>query len=435
MTLPVRPPSSAAAGGAPAARAPAGRSAGALAPVLREQQPGQGDVLELAQVAELVLGGQALVARPAEGVVEPTLRDPDPGPQGRDRPHVGGEVADVDPLRVVEQVERTVQVSLGLADPGHRDPPAVRVLRQPDVLAQRLAAQQQLGGRRQVVRARGGARRSRRTCPPFPAGPAPVWSAASRSDPLVGAHRVAEATLDDLDVGQRDRTAQDVGDVTGPLQARHRLGVARVRRLEVPAAPGGEPDERRPRLRDRGGRPPRAARAPAGRSSPCAPASPRQQRLRGAVDRDPAREAAELVLVHHDHLGRRPPARHVPGSRPATARRPAAAARHRRVAGGHQRPDEADAEHRPDGEERPRAASPTSAAAVASRRSRLMAGHRQLHQVRRALEVLGGQGVVDGDGSVAVLLEPVAGPPVQPGTRSGCSSSSRARSTSANRWW
>ena len=39
--------------------------------VLGQEQPGQRDVLELAQVAEVVIGGQALLARPAESLAEP----------------------------------------------------------------------------------------------------------------------------------------------------------------------------------------------------------------------------------------------------------------------------------------------------------------------------------------------------------------------------
>jgi hypothetical protein len=35
---------------------------------------------------------------------------------------------------------------------------------------------------------------------------------------LVGAQRLAQATLGASDVGQRDRTAEDIGNVPGPLQ-------------------------------------------------------------------------------------------------------------------------------------------------------------------------------------------------------------------------
>src|ERR1700722_6393991 len=89
--------------------------------------------------------------RPAEGFTEPALRDPDPGPQRRDRPHVGEKVAHVQALRLIEQIKCAVQIPFSLAYPSHRDPPAVTVLWQPKVLAQLLAPQQVLGGGMQVV--------------------------------------------------------------------------------------------------------------------------------------------------------------------------------------------------------------------------------------------------------------------------------------------
>ena len=46
----------------------------------RQKHPGQGDVLELAQVTEVVIRGQALLTCPAEGFTESALRDPDPCP-------------------------------------------------------------------------------------------------------------------------------------------------------------------------------------------------------------------------------------------------------------------------------------------------------------------------------------------------------------------
>ena len=122
-----------------------------LALVSRQEQPGQGDVLELAQVTEVVIDGQALLTRPAESFTEPALRDPDPCPQCRHRPHVREEVAHIVALCLVEQAERAGQVSFSLRDPGHRDSPAVPVLRQPGVLAELLASQQKLCGGMQVI--------------------------------------------------------------------------------------------------------------------------------------------------------------------------------------------------------------------------------------------------------------------------------------------
>ena len=101
----------------------------AVARVPGQEHPGQGDVLELAQVAEVVLSGQALLTRPAEGFAQPPLRDPHPCPQRRDRTHIGEEVTHVQALCLVEQVERAVQISLGLPYASHRDAPAIPVLR------------------------------------------------------------------------------------------------------------------------------------------------------------------------------------------------------------------------------------------------------------------------------------------------------------------
>src|SRR5690348_3969865 len=73
----------------------------ALVLMPRQEQPGQGDVLELAQVTEAVINGQAVLTRPAEGFTESALPDPDPCLQRRDRPQVREEVAHITALRLV----------------------------------------------------------------------------------------------------------------------------------------------------------------------------------------------------------------------------------------------------------------------------------------------------------------------------------------------
>ena len=188
---------------------------GTLILVPRQEHPGQGDVLELAEVGQVVVRGQALLTRPAEGFTGSALRDPDPCLQRRDRPDIREEVARVQAVRLVEQVKCAGQVSFGLAYPGHRDPPAVPVLRQPEVLAQFLARKQVLGGGRQVVAL------SVDLAHPY------VHVCRSPQDRaallrrtlqclLVGAHRLAETTLRTAYIGQRDRAAEDIGDVPGP---------------------------------------------------------------------------------------------------------------------------------------------------------------------------------------------------------------------------
>jgi hypothetical protein len=99
-------------------------------------------VLELAEVAELVVDRQPLPPHPGARVVEPALRQPQPGPDRRDRLHVRGEVVVVDRLRLVEQGECAGGVPVDLLEPGHRDPPAVLVLRQAGALAEFLAGQE-----------------------------------------------------------------------------------------------------------------------------------------------------------------------------------------------------------------------------------------------------------------------------------------------------
>ena len=116
-----------------------------------QKYSGQGDVLELAQVAEVILSGQSLLTRPAEGFIQPPLRDPHPCLQRRDRTHIGGKVTHIQALCLVEQVERAVQIALGLPYASHRNAPAIPVLREPGVLAQFLASQQVLRGGMQIV--------------------------------------------------------------------------------------------------------------------------------------------------------------------------------------------------------------------------------------------------------------------------------------------
>src|SRR5262249_51182841 len=111
-----------------------------------QEHPGQGDVLEFAQVAEVVLGGQALFTRPAKGLAQSPLRDPHPCHECRYRTHIGEEVSDIQALCLVEQVESAVQISLGLPYASQSNTPTRPVLREPCALAQLLAFQQALLG-------------------------------------------------------------------------------------------------------------------------------------------------------------------------------------------------------------------------------------------------------------------------------------------------
>ena len=94
--------------------------------------------------------------------------------------------------------------------------------------------------RRAGRRARGGARSSPRTCPPFPAEPARP-ARRTLQCLLVGAHRLAETTLRTPDIRQRDRAPEGVGDVPGPPQSRHAFGIPRCPASRSPLAQDASP--------------------------------------------------------------------------------------------------------------------------------------------------------------------------------------------------
>src|SRR5205807_2216042 len=73
---------------------------GPLLRLPRQEHPGQRDVLEFVEVTEVIGGGQALLAGPAERLTEPALRHPDACPQRRDRLYVREEIAGVQALRL-----------------------------------------------------------------------------------------------------------------------------------------------------------------------------------------------------------------------------------------------------------------------------------------------------------------------------------------------
>ena len=116
-----------------------------------QQDPGQGHVLVLAQVGQVVVGGDASVRRPAEGFVLIPVGSEKAGAHGGHRPHVGREVAGVHAVRLVEQGERGGRVPLAFLQPGHGDAPAVGVLRQPGAFAELLAGHEERGRGVQVV--------------------------------------------------------------------------------------------------------------------------------------------------------------------------------------------------------------------------------------------------------------------------------------------
>ena len=164
---------------------------------------------------------------------------------------------------------------------------------------------------------------------------------------LVGAQRLAQATLGDPDVRQRDRAAEDVSDVPGPPQPLGSDRVGPVRGLEVAASPAREPRE---------GRCPgsgevvlfsRTVDRPLGVVDGGGSVASNQGQG-GPVHLDHRGKALELALVDDHHPLRRGPRAVTVLWAAATARPPAAAPRRPRTPRRHQRPDVAHREHRPD---------------------------------------------------------------------------------------
>src|SRR2546421_11130094 len=93
-----------------------------------QEHSGQGDVFELAQVAEVIRNGEAKLTRPVEGFTHPPLGDPHPCHERCDRTHLWEEVTHIQALCLVEQVERAGQISFGLSYASHRNAPTIAVL-------------------------------------------------------------------------------------------------------------------------------------------------------------------------------------------------------------------------------------------------------------------------------------------------------------------
>ena len=243
---------------------------GAVSHSLRQEQPRQRGVLELVEVAELVRGRDTMLPRPAPRRRQVPLGDPHPRLLGGDRAHIGGVVARIQGLGLLEELERAIEIAFCLSDPGRRDTRPVGVLRQA-VLIPQLAARQQVLRRglevvafaTQLAHAHVHVRR--------PPQRGRAMFGRKLQSPLERAHRIAEATLGDPDVGLDGGAADDVREVTGLLQVRHALGVRNgalprdphLPRQRVPAIP--LPHHARP------DRPRRRGRAPAGHGSWCRP--------------------------------------------------------------------------------------------------------------------------------------------------------------------
>ena len=209
--------------------------------VLGQQHHGHGDVLELAQVGELSSAVEVVSVRPVVAGGEISVRELDSRSQGGNGAHVRGEVPEVH-LFGLRRGARTPagRSPWARAQPSLGDAPAVGVLRQTGGVAELPAHRQVVGRRCQVV-----ALASDLAEPDVHVGGAPRhrrWVVVGEAQRvLVVPHGVGEPALGDPDVGERDRAAQDVGDVPGESQPFDARRVGTVRPLQVAPGPLREP--------------------------------------------------------------------------------------------------------------------------------------------------------------------------------------------------
>ena len=111
MTLPILPPVRAAV-----RKTLEELRAASLSPSPFDEQAGEREMLELAQVAEIVVDGELRADHPGARLIQPALRDADArlhrGYRTRTRERVSAFV----PLSFVEQLERAVQITLSDAN-------------------------------------------------------------------------------------------------------------------------------------------------------------------------------------------------------------------------------------------------------------------------------------------------------------------------------
>src|SRR5690348_12503167 len=116
-----------------------------------QEDSGQGDVLKLAQVAQVVRNGETLLTRPAECFTQLPLRDQQSRHKRRYRPHIWEEISHIQVFCLVEQVKSTVQVSSGLPYASQNNVPTRSIRWKTGEFAQFLAFQQVLHGSIQIV--------------------------------------------------------------------------------------------------------------------------------------------------------------------------------------------------------------------------------------------------------------------------------------------
>ena len=428
MALPVRPPSAAAARSR--VQKPSGRRiVVGLAPVPRQEYPGERDVLVLADVAELVVGGRSRCGGPRRAASADRPRASCTAPDRGDRPHVRGEVGVVERRRLRRvRLSAPSRSSVGPPEPGHGDPPAVGMLRQPARLAEFADSLQVRAAASRSLRSMSTARQRRRACRRRPAARArrPADSSAASAGRW---HRIAEiARAIRMSAIAREQPSTSVR-ASGPLEAAAASAHHVVRGVEIGPSPVGE------------------AQQTGGRSAPQMVGSREVQRRAGVGHGggEVAGQQGESGAVHRDRAGQ--PAE-APRRRPPSARPPRP-----RGGGSSQRSMSSSSASTP-------AISPltmsaptspmlrtgrvgkTSSGSASSQRRAVASCRVWQHRARPARS---GRPPARRRGRPARGRSASAGSPLRSyqslarrwssGTSSGCSSSRRARSTSANRWW
>ena len=112
---------------------------GALLAIAGDQEPGKGHVLELAPIAQVVCGREAMLCGPGQSGGEAALPDGYPRLDRCDWAHIGDRVSDIQPTGRIQQIEGRLPGSGRLLDAGLGQRPAERPVAQGRPLAPLLA--------------------------------------------------------------------------------------------------------------------------------------------------------------------------------------------------------------------------------------------------------------------------------------------------------
>ena len=216
--------------------------------MLREQHLRVGDVLELARIGQGLVGGDAMVDHPAAHGLGIAQRCVDARPAGVERAHVRGEVGDVHPLGIGEELEGDLQLTLGLGQHSGGSPPAIRELRQAHCLAKVLGARQMLACDVGLAAFETDLRQS----DVHVGNPSQARRILGRQTQrvLVALPRIEEPALRDADVGQRDRAAEHVRLVARTHEVPDADLVLGMSVVEIATGPAGQSRQRRGRTAD-----------------------------------------------------------------------------------------------------------------------------------------------------------------------------------------